>query len=136
MPTPREVFDRAHALVRSYDIGYVDCFAPDGVLVCPFAPPGFPRRTEGRDAIRALLAPRYAAARASGRRIAEYRHVVVHDTADPEVIVVEFEAIGIERDGTTRYALPFIQVIRVRDGAIVEQRDYFDALAMTPRLAS
>jgi ketosteroid isomerase-like protein len=58
----------------------------------------------------------------------------VHETHDPEVIVVEFEAVGVEGDGTTRYALPFIQVVRVRAGEIVEQRDYFDALAMVQRL--
>jgi uncharacterized protein len=132
--TPREVFERAHRLVRALDLGFADCFAPDGVLVLPFAPHGFPRRIAGRDAIWQVLGPAYAAARASGRRIVEYRNVVVHETADPEVIVVEFDLLGVESDGVSRYELPFIQVFRVRAGEIAEQRDYFDSLAMMQRL--
>jgi ketosteroid isomerase-like protein len=133
-PTPRQVLERAHAFVRAYDVQYADCFAEDGVLLLPFAPAPFPKRFEGREAIRRLIAPQYEAARAAGRRILDYRDVVLHETADPEVIVIEFEAIGVERDGTTRYQLPFIQVVRVRGGEIVEQRDYFDSVAMTQRL--
>ena len=132
--TPRDVLERAHRLVRALDLGFADCFAPDGVLVIPFAPPGFPRRVAGRDAIRQVLGPAYAAARASGRRIVEYRHVVVHETADPEVLVVEFDLLGVESDGVSTYQLPFIQVFRVRAGEIVEQRDYFDSLTMMQRL--
>jgi ketosteroid isomerase-like protein len=132
--TPRQVFERAHEFVRAYDIAYVDCFAEDGVLVLPFAPPGMPRRFEGRGAIRQLLEPRYRTAREAGERIGTYRNLHIHDTADPEVIVAEFEAIGLAADGSERYDRPFIQVVRVRDGEIVEQRDYFDSLAMVERL--
>ena len=126
--TPREVFERAHGLVRAYDIGYVDCFADDGALVFPFAPPGMPKEVHGRDAIRALLQPRYDALRASGREILAYENLRIHDTLDPEVIVAEFD---VDVVGTRR---SFIHVLRVRDGQIVEQRDYFDSLAMAERL--
>jgi uncharacterized protein len=131
--TPREVFKRAHKCLRSYDISYADCFAEQAVLVMPFAPPGMPRRIEGRDAIRNLLEPRYRASRESGRRIIEYRDLRVHDTADPEVIIAEFEAIVAQGD-EAQYELPFILVIRVRDGEIVEQRDYFDSLAAAEQM--
>ncbi len=134
--TPREVFERAHAFVRVYDIAYVDCFAEDGVLVLPFAPPGMPRRFEGRSAIRQLLELRYRTARAAGQRIGAYRNLHIHDTTDAEVIVAEFEAIGLAADGGELYELPFIQVVRVRGDEIVEQRDYFDSLAMAERLRS
>lgn len=130
--TPREVFERAHGFVRSYDLAYVDCFADDGALVFPFAPPGMPRRVQGRDAIRELLAPRYAALRAAGRRVLEYENLRIHETHDPEVIVAEFEAVVPREGGAAR--LSFIHVLRVRDDRIVEQRDYFDSLAMAERL--
>jgi ketosteroid isomerase-like protein len=58
----------------------------------------------------------------------------MHDTADPEVVIGELVLHGEQADGT-RYQLPFIQVVRVRGGEIVEMRDYFDALAMRHRLA-
>ena len=126
--TPREVFERAHGLVRSYDIRYVECFAEDGALVFPFAPPGMPKRVEGRAAIRDLLAPRHEALRAAGRKILEYENLRVHETHDPEVIVAEFE---VDVQGSKR---AFIHVLRVRDDQILEQRDYFDSLAMAERL--
>ena len=132
--TPLKVFEQAHRLVRAYDIAYVDSFAEDGVLVLPFAPPGMPRRVAGREAIRGLLEPRYRAARESGRSIREYRNLRVHETADPEVIVFEFDASVASPDGAETEELPFIQVIRVHDDKILEQRDYFDSLAMVDRL--
>src|ERR1043166_1949130 len=90
------VLEEALAKVRAYDIAYADCFAVDAVCEYPFAPPGFPREVRGRDAIRALLAPRYEAARNAGRTL-EYRGWRAHRTDDPEVAVVEFEAVRHER---------------------------------------
>jgi uncharacterized protein len=51
--------------------------------------------------------------------------VIIHDTANPEVIVVEFEYDGIARTGE-RFTLPCIFVIRVRDGRIIDYRNYTD----------
>jgi uncharacterized protein len=133
--TPTEVFHRMHELVRAYDIRSVDCYAADGVLELPFAPPGMAKRLVGRDAIRALLAPRYEVMRATGRRIAGYRSLVVHETRDPEVIVAEFEVDGVPRGASSELlTLAFIQVFRVVDGEIALQRDYFDSYVMAERL--
>ena len=52
---------------------------------------------------------------------------VVHETLDPEVIVVEVELHGEVAATGERYRLPYVQVARVRDGAIVSFRDYFGA---------
>jgi ketosteroid isomerase-like protein len=50
--------------------------------------------------------------------------MTVHATTDPEVVVVEFSyaiaASGVES------TVPHIFVVRVRDGEIVESRDYSD----------
>jgi ketosteroid isomerase-like protein len=129
--TPIEMFHRMHELVRDYDIRVVECFAPDGVLELPFAPAPLERRYVGRDAIRALLAPRYEAMRAAGRGIPSYDKLIIHETRDPQVIVAEFEAHTPSAPGR---ALAFAQVFRVADGQIVLQRDYFDSYAMAERL--
>jgi hypothetical protein len=50
---------------------------------------------------------------------------VVHETLDPEVVVVELELEGEVVATGDAYRLPYIQVFRVRDGAIVSFRDYF-----------
>jgi ketosteroid isomerase-like protein len=52
--------------------------------------------------------------------------VTVHQTADPEVIVGEFEYRGVAPATGEPFVIPNVFVIRVRDGQIVESRDYAD----------
>ena len=58
----------------------------------------------------------------------------VHDTADPEVIVVEYELAGAVTTPGRRAAAPFIGVLRVRDGQIAGWREYQDAVAIAHAL--
>jgi uncharacterized protein len=51
--------------------------------------------------------------------------IVVHQTADPEVVVAEFGYEFSTPDGGVT-KVPCIFVMRVRDGQIVESRDYID----------
>jgi len=53
-----------------------------------------------------------------------YRNVVIHETADPEVIVVEQDITGTAATTGRDFTLPNIVVLRVRDGQIVHFRDY------------
>ncbi|MEU9431293.1 nuclear transport factor 2 family protein [Streptomyces sp. NPDC048252] len=53
--------------------------------------------------------------------------VVVHETADPEVIVAEFAYEFTLPDGSTA-KVPCVFVMRVRDGQIIESRDYIDPI--------
>jgi ketosteroid isomerase-like protein len=133
--TPREAIARAHGFVRAYDLKFVDCFADDGVLELPFAPPGVPRRLVGRVAIKRMLEPAYRAAREAGRQIVGYRDERFRvDAEDPEVVTHEFTLEGRDAAGVASTSA-FIQVTRVRDGQIVEMRDYFDSFALAARLA-
>ena len=52
--------------------------------------------------------------------------ITVHQTADPEVIVAEFEYRGVIPGTADRFAIPSVFVMRIRDGQIVESRDYAD----------
>jgi hypothetical protein len=68
-----------------------DLLADDVVIETPFAAPGRPTRTEGKQRVleytqagRALFPVRFD----------DCRNVVVHETLDPEVIVVEYELVG------------------------------------------
>jgi uncharacterized protein len=56
-------------------------------------------------------------------------NITIHETTDPEVIVAEFEYQGTNADTGEPFALPAIFVLRVRNGEIVDSRDYFDHLA-------
>ena len=56
--------------------------------------------------------------------------VAIHETADPEVVVGEFEYRGSFPGTGEPFARPGIFVIRVRDGQIISSRDYADHLGM------
>ena len=122
--TPREVFERLQRqLQEKGGKGFPDLMAIDGVVEWPFAGPGAPRRTQGREEIRAFVN------RAAVLELQEIRSVAVHETLDPEVIVVEVETLGkvVATDRAVR--LSSIAVIRARDGEIVSYRDYTNPLA-------
>ncbi|MGH3427698.1 MAG: nuclear transport factor 2 family protein, partial [Terriglobales bacterium] len=53
--------------------------------------------------------------------------IVVHHTADPEVVIIEFRYEGSACGRA--FEMPCIFVVRVRDGVIVESRDYGHHLA-------
>jgi uncharacterized protein len=68
--------------------------------------------------------------RRSGAALGEVRFepaaITVHQTADPEVIVGEFEYRGVIPGSMEPFAARNVFVIRVRDGQIIESRDYVD----------
>lgn len=103
---------------------FVALMAPAGFIEWPFRPPGVPARVQGRAAIRRHLDA------AAFIRFDEYRHVVVHETADPQVIIVEYEAHGTVRAGGAPFAQTVIAVLRVVDGLIVSYRDYLNPLPL------
>jgi ketosteroid isomerase-like protein len=104
-----------------------DLLADDVVIEGPFAPPGRPRRFTRRDEFLAFAAAGRAALPA---QFEEVRNVVVHETADPDVIVVEYELAGTVTTTGRRAAAPFIGVLRVRDGKVVGWREYQDTIAI------
>ncbi|GCB42773.1 hypothetical protein SNL152K_56 [Streptomyces sp. NL15-2K] len=83
------MFERFRENVLDGAVGLTEDLCADDVIVdLPFAPPGGPRRFVGRE--------EFAAFAAAGRsalpvRFDEFRNITVHHTADPEVIVTEYE---------------------------------------------
>jgi uncharacterized protein len=102
-----------------------DCYAERFVIEMPFAAGLAPERTEStREEFRARVTAGLAA-----RRYTRAVDVRIHQTADPEVVVVEYRLEGHRLDGTdgadgTPFSLAFVMVITVRDGLIVHSRDY------------
>jgi uncharacterized protein len=118
----REVFQRAIGTgeVRT------DHLADDVVIEWPFAVGG-PRRIEGRAAFAALAGP----ARAALPFLVDAMVVdVVHETADPEVIVVEYHLDGTMTATGERRSSPLIAVIRASGDRITHWREYQDTLAI------
>ena len=122
--SPREVF---LALVHGVAAGrwqdLPELYAERTDVVHPFDPLRAPA-LHTRDELRAHFQPRDAVPRMERRPA----NITIHETTDPEVIVAEFEYVGVDPTTGERTALPGIFVLRVRDGEIVESRDYFDHL--------
>lgn len=133
-PGPREVFARMQRqwVGDAADLdAFDDLLAADVVIESPFAPPGRPRRFQGRSE---FLAFARAGRAALPGRLEQCREVAVHETADPEVIVVEYELSGTVTATNQRAAAAFIGVLRVRDGQIVHWREYQNVLAIAHAL--
>ena len=99
-------------------------YADAAVVEYPFALPT-PMRLAGREAIRRYFA---AAARLPLRLTTH--DIVVHETADPEVVVAEWDYDGLVTTTDRSFQVSNIQVSTVRDGKIVASRDYHNHLVL------
>ena len=87
----------------------------------PLRPPALRTRDELREHFRPTEASRRLRRQPTG--------ITIHETTDPEVIVAEFEYRGTDTVTGEPFRQPAIFVLRVRDGEIVESRDYFDHMS-------
>jgi ketosteroid isomerase-like protein len=124
MVEPTEVFHRVmgHLFAGDAD-AYADMFAKDAVVEWPFAPAGWPKRLDGRDAVRTHLGAMLARFQGSGRRFVAVRDAVMHAIGTHE-LAVEFSFEIATPDGAARR--PYVHFLRVTDdGEIAALRDYF-----------
>ena len=102
---------------------FIDMMAEDFVMEFPYARPGMRPRIEGRTAVVS-----YLMTVGEGLSVDSFDNVVVHETGDPEVVIVEFEAHGRALKVGEPYDQRYISVIRTRDGRMVHYRDYWNPL--------
>jgi ketosteroid isomerase-like protein len=124
-PSPHQVVETLMKRIadREWE-GLDELYAEDTVVEHPFALPA-PTRIEGRAAIRAHFA-NVAAAPLKLRVL----NMVVHATTDPEVVIAEWDyEVQVTTSGRSS-RVSNIQISRVRDGRIVESRDYHNHAAM------
>jgi ketosteroid isomerase-like protein len=123
---PREVLEHCRQAAISQSVDDMRrVYAPGAVHEFPFAYPGVPSRLEGRDEIVNWIA---AGWKANPLRYERYRTLAIHDTSDPETIIVEQEALGTSAS-TGEFTLPNIIVLTARNGQIARLRDYVNVLA-------
>lgn len=124
----REVLERLRQAAISQSADDMSrLYAVDAIHEFPFTRPGLPSRLEGRDEIVNWIA---AGWHAYPLRYESYRTLAIHDTSDPETIIVEQEALGTSAS-TGEFALPNVVVLTVRDGYIARLRDYVNIAAAT-----
>jgi ketosteroid isomerase-like protein len=125
-PGPRAVLERwRQAAIDQSVEGMRRVYAAEAVHEFPFTRPGVPTRIEGRDEIVAWIA---AGWQAGPLKYERYRTIAVHDTGDPDTLIVEQEALGTSAT-TGEFALPNIIVLTTHDGQITRLRDYVNVLA-------
>jgi ketosteroid isomerase-like protein len=101
-----------------------DLYAEDAVIEIPFAPPGIQRTSQGREVFRA----RFKSAERMWQ-IEGTDHVSIHQSVDPEVVVVEFTLRRRLRESGKQVSSLYIVVMTIRDGLIRHSRDYADIIA-------
>ena len=67
---------------------------------------------------------------AAARRYTAVRDVRIHDTADPDVIVLEYRIEGTRLADGEQFTMGFVMVLTFSDGLIAHSRDYTDPIAV------
>jgi ketosteroid isomerase-like protein len=123
---PHEVLRRLrHAAISQSAEDMRRLYAVDAVHEFPFAYPGVPSRLEGRENIVNWIA---AGWKDNPLKYERYRTLALHDTHDPDTIIIEQEALGSSAS-TGEFALPHVLVLTARNGQIAHLRDYVNILA-------
>ncbi|WP_052229673.1 nuclear transport factor 2 family protein [Streptomyces sp. CT34] len=127
--SPRSVFARLiHGVAHREFTKLPELYAEDAVVEHPLAPMDSPERfLRGRDELREHFSRTFT--REFDLRTED---VLIHETADPEVIIAEFTYRGrvVATDEPINIACVF--VMRVRDGQIISSRDYAHRSAPPP----
>jgi uncharacterized protein len=126
----RELHERSLQLLLAKDMrGWVDLWTDDCVFEFPFAPPGYPQRLEGREAVWDYIKDYPARIDLKAFHDVHYLH-----GADPDVLVVEMRSEGQVVGTGTPYDVQYISIITIRDGRIAHYRDYWNPLAVASAL--
>jgi uncharacterized protein len=121
----RATIDRFLAAAVSEHPGdMADCYAERVVIELPFTGGLVPDRIETtRDELRNRFDSGAALRRYDG-----IRDVHVHQTADPEIWVVEFRLDGAMTETGEPFSIAYALVMTIRDGLVVHSRDYNDMI--------
>lgn len=131
--TSREIVEQLLRAGRDRNVETLVSFmAPDGCIEWPYRPPGVPERLQGRAEIHRFL----TGTANPFIKIDEHRNLVAHETTDPEVVIVEYDAHGTVVATGAPYDQTAIAVFRVHDGQVTSYRDYINPLPLMAALAS
>lgn len=123
---PADLYHRGLRLLLDKDIdAWVELWDAEGVLEFPFAPPGWPRRLDGKAAV-----ADYMRGYADHIDLHDFPDVEVHRTTAPETVVVEMRGVGRLVKTGDPFDMNYIAVVTVRNGLIVHYRDYWNPLAV------
>ena len=122
--TPRETVELLlRTVVHGRRTEIADLYSEDVRIESPWAPEGVPREAVGRENLRARMA--------LTEKLWSFdsvRDAAIHQTADPQVIVLEYRLNATVLDPGAKFSLGFVSILRIVDGLIVSSRDYSNPL--------
>lgn len=124
--TTGQLLDDMHmAMCAQSADDFADLYAVDATYEFPLMTPGRPEFYHGREAIRAGFSKAWADA---PLHVEGIHGVVVHETKEPQLLIAEQHAALIHIETKRRFRLPFLMILRSKDGELTNVRDYSDAL--------
>jgi ketosteroid isomerase-like protein len=120
--SPADLYRHSLRLLLDKDIpGWIALWADAGVMEFPFAPDGWPGRLEGKEAIAGYMRhyPDHI-------DLHDFPAVRIHQTTDPETIVVEMRGVGRFVATGSPFDTTYIAVVTIRDGRFSSYRDYWN----------
>ena len=102
----------------------------DVVFNLPVLQDPFPKRVEGQEAhdfVRNVIPTMWTDFRLVG--------IELRQEADPERVIAEFTSEGTMFNGNP-YAQVYVFLLRVRDGKVVETKEFFDSLALATAMGA
>ncbi|GHD65622.1 nuclear transport factor 2 family protein [Streptomyces goshikiensis] len=125
-PEPADLYRHGLRLLLDKDIpAWVDLWDENGIFEFPFAPEGWPTRLEGKAAV-----ADYMRGYPDHIDLHAFPEVAVHQTTEPETIVVEMRGTGRLVATDAPFDMRYIAVVTVRNGLISHYRDYWNPLAL------
>ncbi|QTZ90299.1 nuclear transport factor 2 family protein [Streptomyces auratus] len=124
--SPADLYRHSLRLLLDKNIpAWVGLWAEGGVMEFPFAPQGWPERLAGKEAIAAYMRP-YP----DHIDLHDFPDLRIHQTTDPETIVVEMRSVGRLVETDSPFDMTYIAVVTAQDGRITSYRDYWNPLAV------
>jgi ketosteroid isomerase-like protein len=124
--SPADLYRHSLRLLLDKDIpAWVGLWADDGLMEFPFAPEGWPRRLEGKQAI-----ADYMRHYPDHIDLHDFPDLRIHQTTDPRTIVVEMRGVGRLVETDAPFDMTYIAVVTVLEGHITSYRDYWNPLAV------
>ena len=102
---------------------WLDMFAEDGAMEFPFGPDGYPKRVGPKSEL-----IKYFKDFPENLSFKEITKPTLYFTTDPNVVLAEFSCEGTALKTGNPYNQTYISVITLRDGEIINYRDYWNPL--------
>ncbi|MFC5143606.1 nuclear transport factor 2 family protein [Streptomyces aureoversilis] len=124
--SPADLYRHSLSLLLDKDMrAWVGLWAEHGVMEFPFAPPGWPERLEGREAIAAYMRDYPDHIDLHG-----FPDLKIHETTDPETVVAEMRGVGRMVTTGSPFDMTYIAVVTAQDGRFASYRDHWNPLAV------